>query len=143
MKRFGIITGGLMAVAMLILFGTQLPSCATPEQTARLLKLADIGLAIASHQGVINPGDRIVISDVFAVLTSDGTQDEKLIKLTDIGLDVAVEEGLLHEGDILIIREAEEVLVVPPLPVEAAGILEALASETAKPPAVPDLTGGK
>lgn len=148
MKRFGIVTGGLIAAAALILFGSQLPSCATPEQTARLLKFADlglkVGLAVASNEGVISPGDRIVIGRTVGVLTSQGGEEEKLIQLADIGLDVAVAEGLLNEGDVLLIREKEEVLVVPPTPPEVSIMLDVLASEMAKPPAVPvDLTGSK
>lgn len=142
MKRFGIVGGGLLVIAAFILFGTQLPSCSTPEKTAKLMKLADIGLAIAQSQGVISPGDSLLIGNVFTIVTSNDSKEAKLIGLAEIGLKEAVQDGVLNPGDTVLIKDAIDVLVTPPADAAAATVLDSLASELAKPPAA-DLTSGK
>ena len=84
----------------------------------------------------------MLIGSVMTVVTSGDTQEAKLIGLAEIGLTEAVADGVLQPGDTVLIKDALEVLVTPPADSAATVVLDSLASELAKPPAV-DTTSGK
>lgn len=139
MNRFGKVMGGLAAAALLVVAGTQLPSCAAVEQVAekhgdKIYKLTEIGLAIAESQGVVSQGDRLLIGTTAALLTTPGPKEDKLIALADIGLSEAVKEGVIKPGDSVLIKDAINVIVTPSkAPAETAAAVELLAEEQ-KPP---------
>lgn len=127
MKRFGVILGGLAICAAFVLLSGGLPSCSalTESQQAKLLTVAQVGLTVAANQGVISPGDSLLIGTTTAVLLKPGTKEEKLVGLATIGLDQAVQEGVLKPGDAVLIKDAVNVLVTPApdplMPVTNAG----------------------
>lgn len=138
-KRFGIATGTLLFAAALIGIGTQVPSCASklsPERKAAIVKLADIGLAIAQSQGEISTGDRILIRDTTAVILSEGSAETKLVQLADLGLKEALKEGVIQPGDMVVVKDDQRAVIEPPPP--AVG-----SPEPSPPPAADPASGSK
>lgn len=116
MNRFGIILGTLVFVASLILLGGGIPSCSTPQQNAQLVALSEIGLAFAKHEGLITEGDKVLIRNGLALVTSEQSDLEKVFSLSRIGLQEAVQEGVVKEGDALLIEQAAAVILSTPQP---------------------------
>ncbi|MDZ4287812.1 MAG: hypothetical protein U0984_07630 [Prosthecobacter sp.] len=121
MTRFGIIIGSLVVTTLALLIMGGVPSCKTPEQTAKLMRLIDIGLQVAANKGVITQGDSLLIGSGVAILTSaDSSKEDKILKLSEIGLTEAVKEGVINSGDSILIKDAINVIVTtpPPAPTE-------------------------
>ncbi len=116
MNRFGLVIGTLAFAIGLILLGGGLPSCSTPQQTARLVALSEIGLAIAKSKGLVSEGDTVLIRNGLAVVTSEKSDMEKVFSLSRIGLHEAVQEGVIKEGDSVLIEQAAAIILSTPEP---------------------------
>ena len=125
MKKFGPILG-LIALAGIVAGFTFAPaSCTlTPQQRERLQTIAvpaaQLGLTYAQSQGLIEPGDKITLTQGVAIVVSDKTSEAKLFDLADLGLQHAMKSGLLQDGSVVTIGTADQVSIQapePPLPV--------------------------
>ncbi len=119
MKKFGPILG-LIALASIVLGFTFAPaSCTlTPEQQRRLeaiaVPAASIGLTYAQSQGLIQPGDKITLTQGVAIVVSDKTSEAKLFELTELGLQHAVKTGLLQDGNVVTVQSSDQVSITSP-----------------------------
>jgi len=119
MKKFGPILG-LIALAGIVLGFTFAPSSCTltPDQQRRLQAIAvpatSIGLAYAQNRGLIEPGDKITLTQGVAIVVSDKTSEAKLFELTELGLQHAVKTGLLANGDVVTVQSADQVTITSP-----------------------------
>lgn len=120
MKKFGPILG-LIALAGIVLGFTFAPSsCSslTPEQQQRLQAIAvpaaSIGLTYAQSQGLIQPGDKITLTQGVAIVVSDKTSEAKLFELTELGLQHAVRTGLLQDGNVVTVQSTDQVSIASP-----------------------------
>ena len=120
MKKFGPILG-LIALAGIVLGFTFAPtSCSlTPEQQKRLNSIAvpaaSLGLAYAQSQGLIQPGDRITLTQGVAIVVSNKTSEAKLYEIAELGLQHDVKTGLLSNGDVVTVHPANQITITSPL----------------------------
>lgn len=118
-KKFGSILG-LLALAALVAGFTLAPSsCSlTPEQQQRLQSIAvpatSLGLAYAQSQGLIEPGDRITITQGVAIVVSDKTTEAKLFDLTELGLKEALRKGLIQDGNVITLTNPNTASIAVP-----------------------------
>ncbi|MES2597202.1 MAG: hypothetical protein V4662_17780 [Verrucomicrobiota bacterium] len=90
----------ITALAVLFVIGSMLVSCQSPLlQTG-----AQIGLAIAQRKGLITEGDKIIIGESIAIISSDDDSRVKEMKLSELGLLAAKNKGLLNPGDAILVQ---------------------------------------
>jgi hypothetical protein len=119
MKKFGPILGLIALMGIVLGFTFAPTSCSlTPDQQQRLQAIAvpatSIGLAYAQSRGLIEPGDKITLTQGVAIVVSDKTSEAKLFELTELGLQHAVKTGLLSNGDVVTVQTADQVTISSP-----------------------------
>lgn len=119
MKKFGPILGLVALMGIIIGFTFAPASCSlTPEQAKRLqtitVPVTAIGLNLAQSRGLIEPGDKITLTQGVAIVVSDKQPDAKIFELAMLGLEHAVSSGLLGNGDVITVKDDKSATILSP-----------------------------